>query len=580
MMRYAVRIFANLYFTPIAFGLALAGYGLVVWRSFWRAPALILMITTLAVFLLLQDEDLARALLARAPVSHRDPAGALIFASAAMFAPVWLMKVHGLNSQQVVKGRIHSDRQSSPRVLLGYRYLSASLPIREHVEYADLIPRLERLASRFSDNDLVLVEARAASDLACARAAAVLYLRAQCARALRLAPRQARCSRVPRRGRTNVTRTCISWPEAVRICCRPASARSLLRPSDFRCQSTRRPLTTSTRAAPVMKPFDFTIYRLVQTGLTPPPQSLDIGGTDDLHLVDFHPKERLGGGDLTFRWTQDTSYLLMSVPPGSREVTLRLSGGRPRGVPLPRVTVYLEGQELGSAELTNDFRDYVFPIPAASGIEPGAQRRMASRYGFKARPGSRGTILGGSDTRALGVMIDEPRFGSVRTPSDSLSSGAMARRARRCRPQRREDLSDGRALHASASPMRIPTPNSSAAARARRRSGDGARRDCHGRAHCATGADRSRRRKLECRARRLIPWRGFHRNTRRAVDGTRRVAACPGAALIRTRKGLAQPTTTISRSTSSPTFAAISCWRCRRATAPRGFRVGRRRLPC
>ena len=37
----------------------------------------------------------------------------------------------------------------------------------------------------------------------------------------------------------------------------------------------------------VMKPFDFTIYRLVQTGSTPPPQSLDIGGTDDLHLVDF-----------------------------------------------------------------------------------------------------------------------------------------------------------------------------------------------------------------------------------------------------------------------------------------------------
>ena len=96
--------------------------------------------------------------------------------------------------------------------------------------------------------------------------------------------------------------------------------------------------------AAVRKPFDFTIYRLVETAMTPPPQSLDIGGTDDLHLVDFYPKERLRGGDLTFRWTQDTSYLLMSVPPNSREVALRLSGGRPRGVPLPRVTVYLEGR--------------------------------------------------------------------------------------------------------------------------------------------------------------------------------------------------------------------------------------------
>ena len=50
-------------------------------------------------------------------------------------------------------------------VLLGYRYVSASVPIRRHVEYAGLIPRLERLASSFSDNDLVLVEAREASDL-------------------------------------------------------------------------------------------------------------------------------------------------------------------------------------------------------------------------------------------------------------------------------------------------------------------------------------------------------------------------------------------------------------------------------
>jgi len=155
----------------------------------------------------------------------------------------------------------------------------------------------------------------------------------------------------------------------------------------------------------VRKPFDFTIYRLVQTGLTPPPHSLDIGGTDDLHLVDFYPKERLGGGNLTFRWTQDTSYLLMSVPPQSHEVALRLSGGRPRDVPLPRVTVYLENEELSSVELTNEFRDYVFPIPAATASnlsqrQDGVQVRILSSTWVPR------TILGGSDTRALGVMID------------------------------------------------------------------------------------------------------------------------------------------------------------------------------
>jgi hypothetical protein len=154
-----------------------------------------------------------------------------------------------------------------------------------------------------------------------------------------------------------------------------------------------------------MKPFDFTIYKLVQTGLDPPPQTLDIGGTDDLHLVDFHPKERLSGGDLTFRWTQDTSYLLMSVPADSRELALRLNGGRPRGAPLPRVTVYLEGEELSTAELTNEFRDYVFPIPAATASTL-AQRKDGVQIRITSSTWIPRTIIGGPDTRALGVMID------------------------------------------------------------------------------------------------------------------------------------------------------------------------------
>jgi hypothetical protein len=157
--------------------------------------------------------------------------------------------------------------------------------------------------------------------------------------------------------------------------------------------------------AAVGKPFDFTIYKLVKTALTPPPQSLDVGGTDDLHLVDFYPKERLGGGNLTFRWSQDTSYLLMSVPPQSREVALRLSGGRPRGVPPGRVTVSIDGEELSSAEVTNEFRDYVFPIPPET-VPAFARRADGVQVRIESSTWIPRTILGGSDTRALGVMID------------------------------------------------------------------------------------------------------------------------------------------------------------------------------
>ncbi len=160
---HAVRMFADLYFTRLAFVLALIGYALVVWRSFWRAPALILMITTMAVFFFYKMRIWPEHFwLARRFLTEILP-GALIFASAAVFAPVWMTRP-GDDSWRPPRA-VFTAVGVIATILLGYRYLSASVPIRQHVEYAQVIPQLEKLASRFSDNDLVLVEARAASDL-------------------------------------------------------------------------------------------------------------------------------------------------------------------------------------------------------------------------------------------------------------------------------------------------------------------------------------------------------------------------------------------------------------------------------
>jgi hypothetical protein len=400
---YALRIFADFYLTWIALGLAVAGYAIVVWRSFWRAPALILVITALSVFFLFKMRIWPEHFwLARRFLTEILP-GALIFASAAMFAPVWM------GEWRANLGR--SSRTAFAAVgviatlLLGYRFLSASLPIREHVEYAGLIPRLEQLASRFSDRDLVLVESRAASDLH-ALALPLSYIYARNVLVL-----------YDSRPDKRAVREFLTWAHEryENIYFVAGGGTSLLSPGvgsvvvateSFRVPEYEKTVYDVYPRAPLMKPFDFTIYELVQTGLTPPPQSLDIGGTDDLHLVDFYPKERLGGGNLTFRWSQDTSYLLMSVRPDSREVALRLSGGRPRGVPPPRVTVYLEDQELSSVEPTNEFRDYIFPIPTATASslarrEDGVQIRIQSSTWMPR------AILGGTDTRALGVMIDQ-----------------------------------------------------------------------------------------------------------------------------------------------------------------------------
>ena len=90
--RMPLRMFADLYFTRVAFVLALIGYALVVWRSFWRAPALILTITTLAVFFFYKMRIWPEQFwLARRFLTEILP-GALIFASAAIFAPVWMAR--------------------------------------------------------------------------------------------------------------------------------------------------------------------------------------------------------------------------------------------------------------------------------------------------------------------------------------------------------------------------------------------------------------------------------------------------------------------------------------------------------
>jgi hypothetical protein len=268
-----------------------------------------------------------------------------------------------------------------------------------------MIPNLERLASRFSDRDLLLVESRAASDLH-ALALPLSYIYARNVLVL-----------YDSRPDKRIVREFLAWAHEryENVYFLAGGGTSLLSPGigsalaateSFQVPEYEKTAYDVYPRRALNKRFDFTIYKLVQTTLTRPPHSLDIGGTDDLHLVDFYPKERLDGGNLTFRWSQDTSYLLMSVPAGSREVALTLSGGRPRGVPLPRVTVYLEGEELSSTELTNEFRDYVFPIPesTASSLarrEDGVQIRIQSSTWVPR------SVFGGPDTRALGVMIDK-----------------------------------------------------------------------------------------------------------------------------------------------------------------------------
>ena len=109
-----------------------------------------------------------------------------------------------------------------------------------------MIPRLERLASRFGDDDLVLFEARAASDVH-ALALPLSYIYARNALVL-----------YDSRPDKQSVRDFLAWAHeryknvyfvagGGTDLLSPVSARLWLRPSDFRCPNTRRPRTTCIR---------------------------------------------------------------------------------------------------------------------------------------------------------------------------------------------------------------------------------------------------------------------------------------------------------------------------------------------
>ena len=400
---HAVRSFAHLYFTPTGFGLALLGYALIVWRSFWRAPALILTFTTFAFFFFYKLRITPEQFwLARRFLDVILPFALVCAAAAALLPLSFVFPGRWASHRGVALARIAIGLAIV--ALLGATYLRVSIAIQSHIEYAGIIPRLERMAGRFGDDDLVLVEGREASDVH-VLALPLAYIYARNVLVLyRSRPDKASILEFLTWARQRYKNVYFIAGGGTDLLS-PGVGAEIVESERFQVPEYQKTAYDVYPRAAVAKPFDFTIYRLVAFSATAPPQSLDIGAADDLHLVDFHPKERLGGRDLTFRWAQDVSDLLMGIRPDSRAIVLRLSSGRPPGVPLAHVTVSISGTELGSAEPTNEFRDYVFPIPAALASQL-SQRVGPVEIRVQSSTWVPRDILGGNDTRRLGVMVD------------------------------------------------------------------------------------------------------------------------------------------------------------------------------
>jgi hypothetical protein len=394
---YALRTYANFYVSVPAVGAALLGFGLHARRSFWKDPAFFVTVALFAIFVFYKIRIVPEHFWAARRFLPVVLPGTLIFVAAAAFGTVgdgWRLKV-----LRPALGALFV-------LLLGTRFVQASRPVADHVEYSGLVPRLEQLASRFSDDDLVVVEGRDAGSDVHVIALPLAYIYAKNVLVLQPArPDKASFAAFLEWAHTKYRRVLFIGGGGTDL----LSHRYAVRPvaSDrFQVPEYDSALNAYPRFIR-RKEFEYGEYEFLAAPAADEGMwfDLDVGTQDDLHVLRFHAKEQVDGR--SFRWTRAVSYLsITTIPASSRRLILTMSdGGRSPAAPAARVDVFLHNQQVGSVTVAGSFRAYEFPIPpdlaarAAAADDP-AELKLLTATWNPAR------VTGSPDERDLGVMLD------------------------------------------------------------------------------------------------------------------------------------------------------------------------------
>jgi len=392
----ALRTFTYWYLTLPALLAALIGFALVVRRSFWRDPALIVTIAVFACVLFYKIRIVPEHFwMTRRFLAVILP-GTLLFACAAALSGA--RERIGPSLGRIVIGAVFV-------VLLAVHYARASRPVIDHVEYAGLIPRLQTLADTIRDGDLAIVEARDANSDVHVLGLPLAYVYGRQVLVLNSArPDKAQLAQFTAWAHTRYRRVLFIGGGGTDL----LSHRYGVRPiASERFQVPEYASLVDAYPTYVRrKEFEYGVYEFTD----PSPTEglwfdLDVGTRDDLHVLRFNAKEESEGR--TFRWTGRRSFISVTViHPDSRELTVWMSnGGRPASVPPADVTVSLSGEVLGTVRVGNGFAAYSFPI------SPALARRAAA-FGDPVELALASTVwnphdaLQTVDDRDLGVMVD------------------------------------------------------------------------------------------------------------------------------------------------------------------------------
>ena len=403
---YALRVFAW-YIGPVGLLAAIAGLVALVWTRFWRDPVLLTTGALVSAFFFYKIRIVPEHFWqARRYLALILPFACLMMAAGGFVAyrhRVGLASSAGTRGARMRAGLLCFVPFSAALALVAWTSVAATRPILNHVEYAGLIPALERLAGQFGERDLVLVEPRYSSD-AHVLATPLAYIYA----------RNVLVFSSPRPGSAEVGQF-LAWADRAfdRVFLIADGGFDLASPSvgitAVRNERFSIPEYESARNAYPreirQKKFNLNLYQLEPAAPARPVLDIDVGGFDDPWLLRMFARQDQDGA--TYRWVRNLSYVtFLGIPATAQAIVIRAAdGGRPEAAGPAEVQVFLNDRAVGTVTVRGGFSDYRLALPSGAAADAAA-RSAPSVVRLVCKTWVPKDLLGGSDDRALGIMLD------------------------------------------------------------------------------------------------------------------------------------------------------------------------------
>lgn len=404
------------YITPWLLAVAVAGTAFFIARDFWRDPTFFLTFVTFSAFFFYKTRIVPEHFWTSRRFLGVALPGALLLAAALIseiFKPERLARLHTAGSPDadraaaappwiVVASVVLPILLVTPAAIAFHRQAE---PVRNHIEYAGLIPHLEQLASRIGDRDLVLVEGRNAGTDLHVLTMPLAYIYARNALVLESpAPDKRVLEQFVLWASSHYERVLFLGGGGTDLLSRQIGAEPMwsdrFQVPEYSSPSNAYPTTAHA------KEFEFGLYRLIPgSARSPAPIDIQVGGADDLNVVRFHARER-GSDGLVYRWTGAQSFvLLMGLESSAHELTITMStGGRPPSAAAAIVEVALDDEPIGAIAPRATVEAFTLAMPAEL-----VKRLAASgdpvRLRLRVPTWNPAVNLGANDTRDLGVIV-------------------------------------------------------------------------------------------------------------------------------------------------------------------------------